>query len=101
MRGLIFCSGRRREVQLEAKRWQVDAAVLRLHSRRCTCLEFHPLKDNLVLSGESLLCPNSLHQHKGLMRQTAGWTNMACLNLFGLGIRKCTRRCISSFATSN
>ena len=49
-------------MQLEAKRWQVDAAVLRLHSRRCTCLEFHPLKDNLVLSGESLLCPNSLHQ---------------------------------------
>ncbi|KAK9845886.1 hypothetical protein WJX81_005132 [Elliptochloris bilobata] len=44
--------GRRREVQLEPKRWQVDAAVLRLHSRRCTCLEFHPTKDNLVLSGD-------------------------------------------------
>lgn len=32
--------------------WQVDAAVLRLHSRRCTCLEFHPLRDHLVLSGD-------------------------------------------------
>ena len=32
--------------------WQVDAAVLKLHSRRCTCLEFHPLRDNLVLSGD-------------------------------------------------
>ena len=32
--------------------WQVDAAVLKLHSRRCTCLQFHPLKDNLVLSGD-------------------------------------------------
>lgn len=47
-------------MQLEAKRWQVDAAVLRLHSRRCTCLEFHPLKDNLVLSGEPFLCADSL-----------------------------------------
>ncbi len=25
-----------------ASRWQVDAAVLKLHSRRTTCLEFHP-----------------------------------------------------------
>lgn len=25
-----------------ATQWQVDAAVLRLHSRRTTCLEFHP-----------------------------------------------------------
>ncbi|KAK9810883.1 hypothetical protein WJX73_005316 [Symbiochloris irregularis] len=32
--------------------WQVDAAVLRLHSRRCTCLEFHPTQDKLVLSGD-------------------------------------------------
>ncbi len=32
--------------------WQVDAAVLKLHSRRCTSLEFHPSKDNLVLSGD-------------------------------------------------
>ena len=27
---------------LTSKEWQVDAAVLKLHSRRCTCLEFHP-----------------------------------------------------------
>lgn len=32
--------------------WQVDAAVLKLHSRRCTCLEFHPTRDNIVLSGD-------------------------------------------------
>jgi len=51
LRALTCAARRRREVQLEPKRWQVDAAVLRLHSRRCTCLEFHPSKDNLVLSG--------------------------------------------------
>ena len=33
-----------REVRLEQPQWQVDAAVLKLHSRRCTCLEFHPTK---------------------------------------------------------
>lgn len=32
--------------------WAVDAAVLKLHARRCTCLEFHPTMDNLVLSGD-------------------------------------------------
>ncbi|KAL4435880.1 hypothetical protein ABPG77_000642 [Micractinium sp. CCAP 211/92] len=35
-----------------ASRWQVDAAVLKLHSRRTTCLEFHPTLDHLVLSGD-------------------------------------------------
>ncbi|EFN53251.1 hypothetical protein CHLNCDRAFT_26064, partial [Chlorella variabilis] len=35
-----------------ARRWQVDAAVLKLHSRRTTCLEFHPTLDHLVLSGD-------------------------------------------------
>ena len=29
---------------LPVSRWQVDAAVLKLHSRRCTALEFHPTK---------------------------------------------------------
>ncbi len=33
-------------------RWVVDAAVLKLHARRSTCLEFHPTKDNIVLSGD-------------------------------------------------
>jgi DNA damage-binding protein 2 len=33
-------------------RWLVDAAVLKLHSRRTTCLEFHPTRDNIVLSGD-------------------------------------------------
>ncbi len=32
--------------------WAVDAAVLKLHARRVTCLEFHPLHDGLVLSGD-------------------------------------------------
>jgi DNA damage-binding protein 2 len=33
-------------------RYVVDAAVLKLHARRTTCLEFHPTKDNIVLSGD-------------------------------------------------
>lgn len=32
-------------------RWRVDAAVLRLHAKRVTCLEFHPLNNSIVLSG--------------------------------------------------
>ena len=35
---------RKREVHLEQPSWQVDAAVLKLHSRRCLCLDFHPTK---------------------------------------------------------
>ncbi len=31
-------------MHIEQNDWLVDAAVLRLHSRRCTCLEFHPTK---------------------------------------------------------
>ena len=51
--GPVACC-RLREVpfQQQQSQWQVDAAVLRLHSRRVTCLEFHPTKDNLVLSGD-------------------------------------------------
>ncbi|CAM6030736.1 unnamed protein product [Sphagnum balticum] len=30
----------------------VDSAVIRLHSRRVTYLEFHPTKDNLLISGD-------------------------------------------------
>ncbi|KAK9811590.1 hypothetical protein WJX72_006636 [[Myrmecia] bisecta] len=44
--------GRKRELPMPHAGWQVDAAVLKLHSRRCTCLEFHPSKDNIVLSGD-------------------------------------------------
>ena len=43
---------RRRELRFPKAGWQVDAAVLKLHSRRVTCLEFHPTRDNLVLSGD-------------------------------------------------
>ena len=35
---------RKRRVDLPIARWQVDSAVLRLHGRRCTALEFHPVK---------------------------------------------------------
>jgi DNA damage-binding protein 2 len=37
---------------LAEQRWQVEAAVLKLLSRRCTCLEFHPTRDNIVLAGD-------------------------------------------------
>lgn len=33
-------------------RWQVSAAILKVHTRRCCCVEFHPHKDNLVVSGD-------------------------------------------------
>ena len=48
--------------------WQVDAAVLKLHSRRVTSLEFHPSKDNLVLSGDK----------KGQARLTSRPENTGC-----------------------
>ncbi|KAK1264912.1 Protein DAMAGED DNA-BINDING 2 [Acorus gramineus] len=31
---------------------QVDCAIIKFHSRRITCLEFHPTKNNVVLSGD-------------------------------------------------
>lgn len=46
-------SGSTSQIPVQAPtQWQVDTAVLRLHSRRCTCLEFHPTRDNIVLSGD-------------------------------------------------
>lgn len=33
-------------------RWNLDAAVLKLHARRVTCLEFHPVMDSVVFSGD-------------------------------------------------
>ncbi|CAL8469557.1 g9098 [Coccomyxa elongata] len=56
--GMLACvrqrelSGRRQDLHIEQNDWLVDAAVLKLHSRRCTCLEFHPTKDNIVVSGD-------------------------------------------------
>lgn len=32
--------------------YAVDTAILKLLSRRCTCLEFHPTRDTLVLCGD-------------------------------------------------
>ena len=32
--------------------WRVSAAVLKLHSRRVTAMEFHPAKSNLIVSGD-------------------------------------------------
>lgn len=48
----FFNARRRREVRLPLPEWQIDAAVLKLHARRCTCLQFHPSSDNLVISGD-------------------------------------------------
>ncbi|PIA32199.1 hypothetical protein AQUCO_04500057v1 [Aquilegia coerulea] len=31
---------------------QIDCAVIRYHSRRITCLEFHPTNNNILLSGD-------------------------------------------------
>ncbi|KAI8012374.1 Protein DAMAGED DNA-BINDING 2 [Camellia lanceoleosa] len=31
---------------------QVNCAVIRYHSRRVTCLEFHPTRNNILLSGD-------------------------------------------------
>ena len=33
---------------------QVFCAVIRYHSRRVTCLEFHPTKNNILLSGDKV-----------------------------------------------
>lgn len=33
---------------------QVCCAVIRYHSRRVTCLEFHPTKNNILLSGDKV-----------------------------------------------
>ena len=61
-------------------RWHVDAAVLKLHSRRCTCLEFHPHKDHLVLSGDKkgqvgALAP-SMHVGHKLAQITQEWAGL-------------------------
>ena len=32
--------------------WEIDAAVIKLHARRTTCLEFHPTRSNVVISGD-------------------------------------------------
>lgn len=49
----VYCPCSTSRIPVEAPtQWQVDTAVLRLHSRRCTCLEFHPTRDNIVLSGD-------------------------------------------------
>jgi len=34
------------------KAWQLESAILKLHSRRSTCLEFHPVHNSIVFSGD-------------------------------------------------
>lgn len=34
---------------------RVDAAIIRLHSRRVTNMEFHPSRDNIVISGDKVI----------------------------------------------
>lgn len=45
-------SGRKYDLNLPTRQWQVDAGVLRLMTRRVTCLEFHPSRDDVVLAGD-------------------------------------------------
>lgn len=33
---------------------KVKCAVIRYHSRRITCLEFHPTKNNILISGDKV-----------------------------------------------
>lgn len=33
-------------------KWAIDAAIIKLHARRTVCLEFHPDKPSIVLSGD-------------------------------------------------
>lgn len=40
---------------------QVHCAVIRYHSRRVTCLEFHPTKNNILLSGDKVVELNNIH----------------------------------------
>jgi DNA damage-binding protein 2 len=44
--------GQAHAVPLTSKDWQLESAVLKLRSRRSTCLEFHPLHNALVFSGD-------------------------------------------------
>lgn len=50
--------GRKHEVTTPVKNWGVDAGVLRLMTRRVTCLEFHPTR-----VGCSLFFANQLPRH--------------------------------------
>ena len=60
------------------KRWQVDAAVLKLHSRRCTCLEFHPTQVHGGGGGDGLdgwWCPaeGAARGNPAAAHIAAGW----------------------------
>jgi WD40 repeat protein len=39
-------------VPLRVPPYQVEAAILKLHTRRCCCLEFPPDSDSVVISGD-------------------------------------------------
>ena len=56
----------------------MDAAVLKLHSRRCTCLEFHPFKDNLVLSGDKKGQASISDLHAGSADEEPDMTGRTC-----------------------
>ncbi|GIL51301.1 hypothetical protein Vafri_7323 [Volvox africanus] len=49
------CSGSRQPLgprRCAVPRYQVEAAILKIHSRRCCTLEFHPTNDSIVVSGD-------------------------------------------------
>lgn len=43
---------------------QVHCAVIRYHSRRVTSLEFHPTKNNILLSGDKVLELTNIHMFR-------------------------------------
>lgn len=45
---------------------QVSCAVIRYHSRRVTCLEFHPTNNNILLSGDKVSSLHSLCHYSGI-----------------------------------
>jgi DNA damage-binding protein 2 len=59
--------GRLKEVALPVPRWQVEVAVLKLHSRRCTTLEFHPFKTAWSLCRVAHCTSNTWHSSAGVL----------------------------------
>lgn len=44
--------GKLRGVKHTKSKWRVDCAIMRLHHRRCQSLQFHPTKDDIIVSGD-------------------------------------------------
>lgn len=44
--------GKQRSIKHPESKWTVDCAITRLHHRRCQSIQFHPAKDDIVVSGD-------------------------------------------------